>query len=158
MKIDDSDTPGRDQNSPQAKAERPDLPSERQVVGRRLRTARETLGLTQDDVAGALDIPRTSVLAMEAGRRNVTALELRRLARLYRRNVQWLLGEEEETAAVDHALYRATNALSEDDKEQVLRFAQFLASAGPPPGSDGPRTAPPAFGSPPQRGNDSQDQ
>ncbi|WP_158853022.1 helix-turn-helix domain-containing protein [Saccharothrix deserti] len=158
MNTDNPDTPSRDQDSPRAKAQRPDLSSERQVVGHRLRTARETLGLTQDDVAGALGIPRTSVIAMESGRRNVTALELRRLARLYRRNVQWLLGEEEETAAVDHALYRATNALSEDDKEQVLRFAQFLASAGPPPGSVGLRTAPPAFGSPPQRSADPQDQ
>src|SRR3712207_8170980 len=53
-----------------------------QAVGGRLRAARETLGLTQVDVAGALGIQRTSVIAMEAGRRNVSALELRRLARL----------------------------------------------------------------------------
>lgn len=158
MNTDNPDIPGHDHSPARAEAERPDLPSERQVVGRRLRTARETLGLTQDDVAGALGIPRTSVIAMEAGRRNVTALELRRLARLYRRNVQWLLGEEEETAAVDHALYRATNALSEDDKEQVLRFAQFLASAGPPPGSASLRAAPRPFGSPSRRSADPRDQ
>jgi len=132
--------------------------SERQLVGRRLRTARETLGLTQDDVAGALGIPRTSVIAMEAGRRNVTALELRRLARLYRRNVQWLLGEEDDAAAVDSALYRATNALTDEDKEQVLRFAQFLASAGPPRTAGGRRAAPPAFGSPPTRTPDQTEQ
>ncbi|MEU0880138.1 helix-turn-helix domain-containing protein [Lentzea sp. NPDC005914] len=120
--------------------------TEQQVVGKRLRAARDTLGLTQDDVAGALGIPRTSVIAMEAGRRNVTALELRRLARLYRRNVQWLLGEEEDDVAVDSALYRATADLSDDDKEQVLRFAQFLAAAGPPPGTHRRRAAPAAFG------------
>lgn len=157
MNTDDPDTQGRNHGSSRVSAERSDPPSERQVVGRRLRAARETLGLTQDDVAGALEIPRTSVIAMEAGRRNVTALELRRLARLYRRNVQWLLGEEEETAAVDQALYRATNVLSEDDKEQVLRFAQFLAAAGPPPGSAGLRAAPPAFGSPPPLSTDPRD-
>lgn len=152
------DNPGTQdhQDSGQGGAGRPDQPSERQVVGQRLRTARETLGLTQDDVAGALGIPRTSVLAMEAGRRNVTALELRRLARLYRRSVQWLLGEEEDAAAVDHALYRATNVLSEDDKEQVLRFAQFLAAAGPP-GASGRRAAPAAFGSLPRRSADPAD-
>lgn len=43
-------------------------------VAHRLRSARETLGLTQEDVASALGIPRTSVIAMEAGKRNVTAL------------------------------------------------------------------------------------
>lgn len=65
--------------------------SEQQAVGQRLRSARETLGLTQEDVAGALSIQRTSVIAMEAGKRNVSALELRRLARLYRRSVAGFL-------------------------------------------------------------------
>lgn len=107
-------------------------------VARRLRSARETLGLTQEDVASALEIPRTSVIAMEAAKRNVTALEIRRLARLYRRDVSWLLGEGpesiEEGNAENQALFRATARLSEEDKEQVLRFAQFLAAGEAPPG------------------------
>ncbi|WP_158879590.1 helix-turn-helix transcriptional regulator [Amycolatopsis anabasis] len=119
-------------------------PTEQQLVGRQLRTGRETLGLTQDDVAGVLGIPRTSVIAMEAGRRNVTALELRRLARLYRRSVQWLLGEENDAAEVDNALYRATADLSDGDKQQVLRFAQFLAAADGPPSDAGRRRQAPA--------------
>ncbi|WP_329070336.1 helix-turn-helix transcriptional regulator [Amycolatopsis sp. NBC_01480] len=120
-------------------------PTEQEVVGKQLRIGRETLGLTQDDVAGVLGIPRTSVVAMEGGRRNVTALELRRLARLYRRSVQWLLGEEEAAAEVDSALYRATSELSEGDKEQVLRFAQFLATTDGPPSGTGRRQPPPSF-------------
>jgi transcriptional regulator with XRE-family HTH domain len=103
-----------------------------QVVGERLREARETLGLTQADVAGALGIPRTSVLAIEAGRRKVSGLELRRLARVYRRSIEWLLGEETPAVEADDALFHATATLSTDDKAQVLRFAQFLASAGSP--------------------------
>lgn len=105
--------------------------NEQQAVGQRLRSARETLGLTQEDVAGALGIQRTSVIAMESGRRNVSALELRRLARLYRRSVAWILGEEPDPELVgdNGALYRATAELSPEDKEQVLRFAEFLAAA-----------------------------
>lgn len=107
-------------------------------VAQRLRLARETLGLTQEDVASALGIPRTSVIAMEAGKRNVSALEIRRLARLYQREVAWLLGEGPETIeegiAENQALFRATAKLSEEDKEQVLRFAQFLAAGEAPPG------------------------
>lgn len=110
--------------------------TEQAEVAQRLRSARETLGLTQEDVASALGIPRTSVIAMEAGKRNVTALELRRLARLYRREVSWLLGEGpasiDENSAEDAALFRATAQLSTDDKEQVLRFAQFLAAGDAP--------------------------
>lgn len=104
---------------------------EQRAVGQRLKGARSTLGLTQEDVAGALKIQRTSIIAMEAGTRNVSALELRRLARLYQRSVSWILGEEPD-APLDQdngALYRATAELSSEDKEQVLRFAEFLAAA-----------------------------
>jgi transcriptional regulator with XRE-family HTH domain len=119
--------------------------SEQQAVGQRLRSARETLGLTQEDVAGALGIQRTSVIAMEAGKRGVGALELRRLARLYRRSVSWVLGEEPDADTEDdHALYRATAELSPEDKVQVLRFAQFLAAANPP--SNAPIVRPRAAG------------
>lgn len=104
--------------------------NEQQAVGQRLRSARETLGLTQEDVAVALGIQRTSVIAIEAGKRNVSALELRRMARLYRRSVSWILGEEPDPELVgdNRALYRATADLSAEDKEQVLRFAEFLAA------------------------------
>jgi len=106
--------------------------NEQRVVAARIREARESLGLTQEEVSGALQIPRTSVHAMETGKRGVSALELRRLARLYRCRVEWLLGEEvEPVAAPDGALYRATRDLSEQDKAQVLRFAQFLAAGTP---------------------------
>src|ERR1035437_10055843 len=93
--------------------------TEHRQLGGRLREAREVLGLTQEDVAGALRIPRTSVIAMEAGRRKVTGLELRRLGRLYRRPIEWLLGDDAPLASgAQEALYRATAELSAEDKEQ----------------------------------------
>jgi transcriptional regulator with XRE-family HTH domain len=95
---------------------------EQRRMGARLREAREYIGLLQEDVAGALSIPRASV----------SALELRRLARLYRRSVGWLLGEEDPAEREHDPLYRATETLSAEDKDQVLRFAEFLAAAGSP--------------------------
>jgi transcriptional regulator with XRE-family HTH domain len=130
--------------------------NEQQAVGQRLRSARETLGLTQEDVAGALGIQRTSVIAMEAGKRGVSALELRRLARLYRRSVAWVLGEEPDPDIAsddNHALYRATAELSPEDKAQVLRFAQFLAAGNSPPDTPGGR----AGAAEPRRPKSSQD-
>ena len=106
--------------------------SEEMALAQRLREAREYIGLLQEDVATALDIPRASVSALEAGKRRVSSLELRRLGRLYRRPVAWLLGEEGAELDMDAPLYRATAALSDQDKEQVLRFAEFLAGAGRP--------------------------
>lgn len=109
-------------------------PEEHRLFGSRLRAARELLGLTQADVADVLGRPRTSIHAMEAGQRKVTGLELRRLARLYRRPVTWLLGEDQGLPdAQVEALHRATAELTEQDKEQVLRFAQFLAGASGTP-------------------------
>ena len=106
--------------------------SEQMALARRLREAREYIGLLQEDVATALDIPRASVSAIESGKRRVSSLELRRLGRLYRRPVAWLLGEEGTGVDMDSPLYRATAVLSDQDKEQVLRFAEFLAGAGRP--------------------------
>lgn len=56
-----------------------------QELGRRLREARERVGLTQEEVARKLGIPRTAVALLEAGKRKVSGLELARLAFLYGR-------------------------------------------------------------------------
>lgn len=109
--------------------------AEQITLGGRLREAREYVGLRQDEVATALGLPRSSLSALEAGKRKVSGVELRRLARLYRRPIAWLLGEDEVVLADAEPLFRATAQLSEQDKEQVLRFAEFLAGAGRPGGS-----------------------
>lgn len=54
-------------------------------LGRRLKEAREQAGLTQEEVARNLGIPRTAVALFEAGKRKVSGLELVRLAFLYGR-------------------------------------------------------------------------
>ena len=106
------------------------------AMGARLRQAREYLGLSQESVAEALGVPRASVSAMESGRRKVSSLELRNLARLYRRPLDWFYTSEAEPIAEDEtvsALFRATKNLKQEDKEQVLRFAEFLKGAGQAP-------------------------
>ena len=129
-------------DEPDARAADDELPSDKNeqvALGARLKESREYIGLLQEDVATALGIPRTSVHAHEAGKRKVTGLELRRLARLYRRPVGWLLGEEDVDLNDAEPLFRAAAALSETDREQVLRFAEFLAAAGRP-GVEGRRS------------------
>jgi transcriptional regulator with XRE-family HTH domain len=104
-------------------------------LGERLREAREYVGLSQEAVANALKIPRPSVSAMESGKRKVSMIELQQLARLYKRPYAYFLGEEDEAwqeaDATFKALFRATRGLSERDREQVVRFADFLRNAGP---------------------------
>lgn len=105
-------------------------------MGARLRQAREYLGVSQEAVAEALGVPRASVSAMESGRRKVSSLELRDLARLYKRPLEWFYGDDAQPIAEDEtvtALFRATKNLKPEDKEQVLRFAEFLKGAGQAP-------------------------
>ena len=125
----------RDEPDTRADDELPSDADEQAALGARLKQSREYIGLLQEDVASALGIPRTSVHALEAGKRKVTGLELRRLARLYRRPVGWLLGEDVVDLSDAEPLFRATAALSDSDREQVLRFAEFLAAAGRPGGT-----------------------
>ena len=90
----------------------------------------EYLGLAQQFVADQTGIPRMAISAFENGRRRVEALELERLAALYRRPVAHFLGVEEEVPATVQLLAREAAELSERDRAEVLRFAQFLKSYG----------------------------
>ena len=100
---------------------------EQRVLSSRLREARLTLGLTQQDAATVAGVSRPAVAEMESGRRRVSALELRRLSRLYRRPVAWLLGLEHD-GDPDPAIVAAVSGLGAIDQDAVLRFARFLAS------------------------------
>lgn len=53
-------------------------------LGKRLRRAREHAGLTQEEVGRTLALDDTAVAKIERGKRGVGALELKRLAALYR--------------------------------------------------------------------------
>lgn len=108
----------------------PDGDAERRHLGEKLRQAREYVGYSQDEVAGFLKVPRTAVTNMESGQRKVDALELKRLAELYRQPVSHFTGDDNEagsTLPTDVAhLARQAATLSRKDREELGRFAEFL--------------------------------
>jgi len=106
-------------------------------LAERLRTEREYLSLTQEQTAAALGISRAAVSAIETGRRKVSGQELKLLAKLFGTTVDRLLGAEVEEDETTQALFRTAKELSATDRAQVLRFAEFLRNAGPPPTIDG---------------------
>src|SRR5450631_476735 len=67
--------------------------AERRRLGDRLKEARKYLGLRQEEVATYLKIPRTALTDIESGQRRVEAIELSRLARLYRQTVAFFTGK-----------------------------------------------------------------
>ena len=76
-------------------------------LGKRLRAARERLGLSQQAVADALGLPRTAVTNMESGLRPVSTLELTMLAALFGQSVAFFLSLEEEAEDLSVVLPRA---------------------------------------------------
>ena len=100
----------------------------RETLSARLKEAREYRGFSQEEVARHLGVPRTAVSLMENGSRRVEALELRRLANLYQTTMENLAGLDQETKELESVrlVARAAADLSATDRDEVLRFVQFL--------------------------------
>lgn len=107
-----------------------DLDARRQAIAQRIRESREYLGLSQADVAGVLGIARPAVTRIESGDRNVESAELDQLARLFGCSADYLLGhvDEKQTKATAF-LARTFRGLSEDDMNEVAKFAEFLRTS-----------------------------
>ncbi len=99
-------------------------------LAERLREAREYLGLSQQFVADHSGIPRVAISEIENGKRRVEALELDALASLYKHPLSYFLEGALEQPETIRALAREAHDLTETDREEVLRFAQFLKSYG----------------------------
>src|SRR4051812_1115308 len=63
-------------------------------LGERLRIARESAGVTQADAALAIEVARTTLIAIEQGQRRIRMIELQQLARRYSTSVNALLRQE----------------------------------------------------------------
>lgn len=99
----------------------------RKRLGERLKQAREYLGLSQEHVAQTVGLPRPAVSQIENGNRRVGAIELQKLAKLYQRTVGYFTDEEPIAEAPQiELLKRAAAELSEQDRDEVLRFTEFL--------------------------------
>lgn len=103
---------------------------DRRGLAERLREAREYLGFSQEEVANFLGVARSALSNIENGQRRVEALELKKLAQLYKRPVGHFTGEAdgaEPHVAPDVAhLARKASELSPQDREELSRFADFL--------------------------------
>ncbi len=97
-------------------------------VGSRLRGAREAAGLTQTDAAADLHVARTTLVAMEQGRRRVRTDELQHLARLYGTSVNAVLRRE--AVHVDLVpRFRKLLTANDESAEQAARQLTDLVRA-----------------------------
>lgn len=98
--------------------------TDEELLSSRLRERREYLGYSQQEVADYLDLHRPAISEIEAGRRKVDVLELKKLARLFETPVSCLLGGA--NVPPSQEVVDLVENLDEKDREEVLRFAEFL--------------------------------
>lgn len=119
-----------------------DEEAERAKLAGRLRTAREYLGFSQDQVSQHLGISRSALSNIETGQRKVEVTELTRLATLYNQPLTHFTGEpgppgDTLPPDVEH-LARKASKMTVKDREELTRFADFLQTR--------PKTGSPAEG------------
>ena len=96
-------------------------------IGQRLRFARESRHITQEAAGTALGLQRSAISLMESGQRQVSTLELTRLADLYKRSVEWFVNPDSPLEDPVVALFRAEPDLqSEVVQKQARRCLRLL--------------------------------
>lgn len=98
-------------------------------IGLRLKQAREYLGLSQEEAAKSAKISRSAISLIENGQRKLDSVELMNLAKLYQHPVSYFTGDESAELSTDEvsALARNYAELSDNDKKELMQFAEFLA-------------------------------
>lgn len=92
-------------------------------LGERLRIARDNADVTQADAATAIEVARTTLVAIEQGQRRVRLNELQKLAQLYRTSVNALLRQE----AVHVDLQPRFRKLTDDSDPAALEASRLLS-------------------------------
>ncbi len=99
-------------------------------LGQRLRTARGQI--SQDAAASEIGVSRSAISLMESGQRQVTTIELSRLATLYGRPIEWFVNPNADLESADpvQALFRQDPKLAASTAQaQVGRCVQLFRDA-----------------------------
>lgn len=93
----------------------------------RLSIAREQAGLSQSQVARIMNLHRPTISEIEAGRRNVTTDEIKKLAEIYDVSVNWLLClDDENPNPIDDQIKLAARELSKLKKDDLNKVIALL--------------------------------
>lgn len=105
----------------------------RDAIAGRLRTARETMGLSQGQAAGRLDMHRPTISEIEAGRRRVSAEEIVRFAELYGVDAKWIMeGSSSDVKDSDKIILaaRQLSKLKDKDLDRLMKLISMLRGSG----------------------------
>lgn len=91
----------------------------------RIKRARKTLRLTQDFVARHMGMSRITVMAIESGKREVSAKELSAFSSLYGVPMEELLNGATPPEGRSGIFDRAFSELSEMDQDEIISLMKF---------------------------------
>jgi len=95
-------------------------------LGDRIRTRRRQLGLSQEELARKMHKSSAAYVALiEAGKRNISTMDLLLLAKNLKISVSELVSDWKETPTVSEAL-RADKDLSEGDRAAIEQIYQSI--------------------------------
>lgn len=90
----------------------------RKLLCKRLKEARQQIGIKQEDAAKKLGIAVSGISAIENGSRKIDVIEFYNLAMLYRKNINWFLEEESEKEQSTTLKYALELLRKTDEKHQ----------------------------------------
>ncbi len=103
------------------------MPITREELGRRIRSARDGCGLTQEQLGGEVKLPRLAISQIEAGNRSVSSIELDRIAHTVGRDIKSFLTDDYAEQDALTALFRSEAQLAEQGELlQALRESLAL--------------------------------
>ncbi len=101
----------------------------KKLTSERLRIAREMAGLSQNQAAKLLNISRPTISEIEAGRRNVTSVELSEFSDLYNVDILWLHGRTSfNENSVEDTIKLAARELQNMNDSDVEKLKIILSS------------------------------
>ncbi len=106
----------------------------RKIIACRIGLARERAGLTQNQLAKLLKIPRPSVAEIESGKRKVSAEELISMSDIFEVDINWLAGKgesknDEQRDKIQLAA-RNISSLKPEDIDKIVNLLESLKPQG----------------------------
>lgn len=99
-----------------------------QLIGKRIREARESMGISQRELAGKLGYESSTAISyIEAGERKVSVVDLELISSLLDKDISYFLGQDSKQMNVRVAL-RAETGLDKKDQDAILHIIEMAKS------------------------------
>lgn len=96
--------------------------------GIRIKALREQNKISQTDLANKIGVSPSSVSMWETNRREICQNELIKLSNLFNVSIDYILGTDNVLNNIDIAFYNQLGELTQEQKQDVIRYAQFVRS------------------------------